>query len=197
MRLKLRDHFQTEFLMINIINSLNTILEESDCLIDAKQIDAALDKMAEQITTDLKYKLPLVICVMNGGLIPTGALIERLAFPLELDYIHASRYGMDTEGTALKWMSYPQTNIANRDILIVDDIFDQGHTLQAIIEWFDAHGANRVFTATISNKLHDRKVDIIPNYIGLDVADRFLFGFGMDYKGAFRNIKGIYALKGS
>ncbi|MEL0637236.1 hypoxanthine-guanine phosphoribosyltransferase [Marinomonas sp. TI.3.20] len=183
--------------MINKVNDLNTILEESDCLIDANQIDAALDKMAKQITMDLKDKLPLVICVMNGGLIPTAALIERLPFPLELDYVHASRYGMETEGTNLKWMSYPQTDITNRDILIVDDIFDQGHTLQAIIEWFETQGAKNVFTATVVNKLHDRKVNITPDYIGLDVEDRFLFGFGMDYKGAFRNLKAIHAIKGS
>ncbi|MEL0613543.1 hypoxanthine-guanine phosphoribosyltransferase [Marinomonas arenicola] len=183
--------------MINKINDLNTILDESDCLIDAQQIDTALDSMAKQITTDLADKLPLVICVMNGGLIPTAALIERLSFPIELDYVHASRYGMETEGTNLKWMSYPQTDISGRDVLIVDDIFDQGHTLQAIIEWFEAQGANSVLSATIVNKLHDRKVDMTPDYIGLDVEDRFLFGFGMDYKGAFRNLKGIYAIKGS
>ncbi|MGO3344796.1 MAG: hypoxanthine-guanine phosphoribosyltransferase [Marinomonas sp.] len=183
--------------MINKINELNTILEESDCLIDANQIDIALDKMATQITADLKDKMPLVICVMNGGLIPTASLIERLPFPIELDYVHASRYGMETEGTKLKWMSYPQTDIIDRDVLIVDDIFDQGHTLQAIIEWFEKQGAKSVFTATVINKLHDRKVDIAPDYIGLDVEDRFLFGFGMDYKGAFRNLKGIYAIKGS
>lgn len=183
--------------MINKINDLNTILEESDCLINAPQIDSALDKMAQQITNDLQDKMPLVICVMNGGLIPTAALIERLPFPIELDYVHASRYGMDTEGTTLKWLSYPQTEIKNRDVLIVDDIFDQGHTLQAIIEWFEQQGANSVLSATVINKLHDRKVDMTPDYIGLDVEDRFLFGFGMDYKGAFRNLKGIYAVKGS
>ncbi len=183
--------------MKNTIDDLNTLLAEADCLINESQINAALDTMAAQISADLADKLPLVLCVMNGGLIPTAALIERLSFPIELDYVHASRYGMETEGTNLKWMSYPQTDISGRDVLIVDDIFDQGHTLQAIIEWFEAQGANSVFSATIVNKLHDRKVDMTPDYIGLDVEDRFLFGFGMDYKGAFRNLKGIYAIKGS
>ncbi|REG86497.1 hypoxanthine-guanine phosphoribosyltransferase [Marinomonas pollencensis] len=182
--------------MINKINDLKTILDESDCLINAQQIDSALDKMAKQITTDLADKFPLVICVMNGGLVPTAALLERLSFPLELDYVHATRYGMETEGTTLKWLSYPQTEISNRDVLIVDDIFDQGHTLQAIIQWFEEQGASNVFSATIVNKLHDRKVDMTPDYNGLDVEDRFLFGFGMDYKGAFRNLKGIHAVKG-
>lgn len=179
------------------VNDLNAILNEADCLIDENSLNNALDKMATQITADLAEKLPIVLCVMNGGLVPTAALIERLNFPLELDYIHATRYGMETEGASLNWLSYPQSNLKDRHILVVDDIFDQGHTLQAIIQWLEQQGTLSVHTATVVNKLHDRKTDIVPDYIGTDVADRFLFGYGMDYKGYFRNLKGIYAIKGS
>ncbi|BFM47894.1 hypoxanthine-guanine phosphoribosyltransferase [Marinomonas sp. THO17] len=179
------------------ITQLNQILEDADCLMNEQQINAALDKMAQQITADLGDKLPLVLCVMNGGLIPTAALIERLGFPIELDYIHATRYGMATEGTSLNWISYPQTELKDRHILVVDDIFDQGHTLQAIIKWLEQQGTSSVYTATVINKLHDRKTNMVPDYIGADVEDRFLFGYGMDYKGYFRNLKGIYAVKGS
>jgi hypoxanthine phosphoribosyltransferase len=183
--------------MTNTINDLNTILDEADCLVDEAKLNEALNKMATQITADLANKLPLVLCVMNGGLIPTAALIERLNFPLELDYIHATRYGMETQGTSLNWLSYPQTSLKNRHILVVDDIFDQGHTLQAIVHWLEQQEASSVYTATVINKLHDRKTDMTPDYIGTDVADRFLFGYGMDYKGFFRNLKGIYAIKDS
>lgn len=183
--------------MTNTIDQLNQILDEADCLVDEHQIDAALDKMAQRITTDLGDKLPLVLCVMNGGLIPTAALIERLNFPLELDYIHATRYGMETEGTSLNWLSYPQTSLKGRHILVVDDIFDQGHTLQAISKWLEEQESSAVYTATVINKLHNRKTDMTPDYIGTDVVDRFLFGYGMDYKGYFRNLKGIYAVKDS
>lgn len=179
------------------LNDLNAILNDADCLVDEGALDLALDKMAAQITADLADKLPLVLCVMNGGLVPTAALIERLNFPLELDYIHATRYGMETEGASLNWLSYPQSNLKDRHILVIDDIFDQGHTLQAIIEWLEQQGTSSVHSATVINKLHDRKTDIVPDYIGTDVADRFLFGYGMDYKGYFRNLKGIYAIKGS
>lgn len=183
--------------MTNTINELNKILDEADCLVDETKINEALDKMANQITADLSDKLPLVLCVMNGGLIPTAALIERLDFPLELDYIHATRYGMETEGASLNWLSYPQTSLKNRHILVIDDIFDQGHTLEAIQKWLEEQDTSSVYTATIINKLHDRKTNMTPDYIGTDVADRFLFGYGMDYKGYFRNLKGIYAIKGS
>ncbi|MEP0073312.1 MAG: hypoxanthine-guanine phosphoribosyltransferase [Marinomonas sp.] len=183
--------------MTNTITDLNKILDEADCLVDEAELNTALDKMAVQITTDLSDKLPLVLCVMNGGLVPTAALIERLNFPLELDYIHATRYGMDTEGATLNWLSYPQTSLKDRTILVIDDIFDQGHTLQAIQKWLEQQEANSVYTATVINKLHDRKTNMTPDYIGTDVADRFLFGYGMDYKGFFRNLKGIYAIKDS
>ncbi len=183
--------------MTNTITDLNKILDEADCLVDEAELNKALDKMAAQITTDLSDKLPLVLCVMNGGLVPTAALIERLNFPLELDYIHATRYGMDTEGATLNWLSYPQTSLKDRTILVIDDIFDQGHTLQAIQKWLEQQEANSVYTATVINKLHDRKTNMTPDYIGTDVADRFLFGYGMDYKGFFRNLKGIYAIKDS
>ncbi|MFQ3186619.1 MAG: hypoxanthine phosphoribosyltransferase [Marinomonas primoryensis] len=183
--------------MMQTINDLNKILDEADCLVDEAKLNEALDKMAVQITIDLADRRPLVLCVMNGGLVPTAALIERLNFPLELDYIHATRYGMETEGASLNWLSYPKTSLKDRHILVVDDIFDQGHTLQAISQWLKAQETSSVYTATVINKLHDRKTNMVPNYVGTDVADRFLFGYGMDYKGFFRNVKGIYAIKGS
>lgn len=183
--------------MADTINELNKILDEADCLVDEAKINEVLDKMANQITTDLSNKLPIVLCVMNGGLIPTAALIERLNFPLELDYVHATRYGMETKGTSLNWFSYPKINLKNRHILVIDDIFDQGHTLKAILKWLEEQETSHVYTATIVNKLHNRKANITPNYIGIDVVDRFIFGYGMDYKGFFRNLKGIYAIKDS
>ncbi|CUB02219.1 hypoxanthine-guanine phosphoribosyltransferase [Marinomonas fungiae] len=178
------------------INELNSILSEADCLVSEAQLNEALDKMAQQIIDDLADKQPIVICVMNGGLLPTGALLQRLQFPLELDYVHASRYGMNTSGSDLNWTRYPQTDFKDRVVLIVDDIFDQGHTVEAIIKWFEENGARSVYSATVINKLHDRKVEMRPDYIGLDIEDRFLFGYGMDYQGYFRNLQGIYAVKG-
>lgn len=178
------------------VEELNTILSEADCLISASELNQALDNMAAQITEDLSDKLPLVVCVMNGGLLPTAALLQRLEFPLELEYIHASRYGKETQGSTLQWSRFPEANFEGREVLIVDDIFDQGHTLEAIIKWFRDNGASNVYSATVVNKLHDRKVEMRPDYNGLDVEDRFLFGYGMDYQGYFRNLQGIYAVKG-
>ncbi len=177
------------------IDELNAIFSDSDCLITEAELNAAIDNMAADISEDLSDKLPIVVCVMNGGLLPTAALLKRLQFPLELDYVHASRYGMETSGNSLQWTKFPQSEFSDRNVLIVDDIFDQGHTLEAIIKWFETSGAKNVYSATIINKVHDRKVTMRPDYNGLDVEDRFLFGFGMDYQGYFRNLQGIYAIK--
>ncbi|OMH32742.1 hypoxanthine-guanine phosphoribosyltransferase [Motiliproteus sp. MSK22-1] len=177
-------------------DEINAIHNEADCLATADQLDQALDSMAQDIKKELADSCPLVLSVMNGGLIPTAQLILKLDFPLELDYLHATRYGDAVEGAELEWKVYPATSIENRTVLVVDDIFDQGHTLEAVCKYLSAKGAKQVLSAVVINKLHDRKVDFRPDYIGLEIEDRFLYGFGMDYKGYLRNANGIYAVKG-
>lgn len=170
--------------------------DEADCLINAEQLATALDRMASDITERLQDSDPLVLAVMNGGMVPAAELLIRLNFPLQMDYIHATRYGNETVGRELVWKVYPSTPVEGRTVLIIDDIFDQGHTLAAICEYLKAQGAGEVLTAVTVNKLHDRKVKFQPDFVGLDVEDRFLYGFGMDYQGYFRNTLGIYAVKG-
>jgi len=182
-------------MQINATDALKTH-QDADCLITGEQLAQALDGMAASITRRLGDSAPLVLTVMNGGLIPAAQLLLRLQFPLQMDYLHATRYGNATTGGELQWRVYPSTPMEDRSVLIVDDIFDQGHTLAAISDYLHAKGAREVLTAVVINKLHDRKVDFQPDFIGLDVADRFLYGFGMDYQGFFRNANGIYAVKG-
>lgn len=172
------------------------IHQEADCLVNATQLSAALDTMANAITKRLAESEPLVLTVMNGGLIPAAELLLRLDFPLQMDYLHATRYGNATQGGELEWRVYPTTPIEGRTLLVIDDIFDQGHTLAAISHYLQEQGAREVLSAVIINKLHDRKVDFQPDFIGLEVEDRFLYGFGMDYQGFYRNANGIYAVKG-
>ncbi len=179
------------------IDEIVKIHDEADCLATADQLDAALTTMATELTRDLADKQPLVLSIMNGGLIPTSQLILKLNFPLELDYLHATRYGDATQGAELEWKVYPSTSIENRTVLVVDDIFDQGHTLAAVCSYLKSKGAAAVVSAVVINKLHNRKAEgFTPDYVGLDIEDRFLYGFGMDYKGYLRNANGIYAVKG-
>lgn len=172
--------------------------EEADCLADAATVEAALDRMAAEITELMGGRNPLVYAVMNGGLIVAGRILPRLPFPLEVAYLHASRYGHAIKGTQLDWRVRPTQDLRGRAVLVLDDILDEGHTLHAIVEYLRSEGAAEVRTAVLTHKLHERKAypGMRADFTGLDVADRFLFGCGMDYKGYWRNAPGIYAVKG-
>ena len=178
------------------IKSIKKIEQESDCLCDSKKINSVLDKLAIEITNDLIEKDPIILCVMTGGVVPTGHLITRLTFPLQLDYIHATRYRGETTGSELHWLQEPTFSLQDRTVLIVDDIYDEGITLLEIAKYCENKGATDVYSAVLVNKLHDRKADYKPNYIGIDIEDRYLFGFGMDYKNYLRNVNAIHAVKG-
>jgi len=174
------------------------VLEEADLLVEADGIRAAINRMAEEITCALQNQNPVVICVMNGGLIFSGQLLTRLCFPLEIDYVHATRYGQSMSGCNIKWQARPQTSIKGRTVLLLDDILDEGVTLACIAEDCRQQGAAQVFTAVLVDKRHTRKNPLLPkaDFTGVETEDRFLFGYGMDYKGYWRNAPGIYAAKG-
>lgn len=173
------------------------VLEQADCCYSKMQIEAAIDQMASAISADLGEKNPLLLCVMTGGLIITGDLLLRLDFPLQYDYIHATRYAGNTRGSTLNWISRPHSPLQGRHVLIVDDILDEGVTLKELVNYCEQEGVQSVRTAVLVNKLHDRKHIQNADYEGLTVEDRYVFGYGMDYKGFLRNIPGIYAVNES
>ncbi|WP_109995446.1 hypoxanthine-guanine phosphoribosyltransferase [Salinisphaera sp. LB1] len=167
----------------------------ADCLISESEINAAYDRMATEITRDLAELDPVVMCVMLGGLQATAELGKRLAFPFELDYLHATRYRGATAGGELVWKVSPSLRLNGRHVLIVDDIIDEGHTLAAILEAIRSQGAASVSTAMLLLKDHDRRVPgLSADYVGCTVADRYVFGSGMDYKGYYRQLPGVWAI---
>lgn len=174
---------------------LNEMLATCDCLVDAETMQVVYEKLADEITQVLSDRLPVVLAVMNGGLVPAGALLSRLNFPLEIGYIHATRYRGETQGGALQWLALPQIPLVEREVLIIDDVFDEGVTLKSIVASCRDAGATRVWVAVATNKVHDHKVsDFFPDFVGIDLPDRYIFGEGLDYQGFFRNVQGIYAL---
>lgn len=171
------------------------VYEGADCLIDEAEIGAAYDRMAADITRDLAELDPVVMCVMLGGLQATAELGKRLTFPFELDYLHATRYRGETAGGELVWKVSPGLRLADRHVLIVDDIIDEGHTLAAILDSIRGQGAASVRTAMLLLKDHDRRAPgLSADYVGCTVADRYVFGSGMDYKGYFRQLPGVWAI---
>ncbi len=170
------------------------VMQRAECLHDAKAIESALDRLGADITAALSDKRPLILGVMTGAVVPLGRLLMRLDFPLELDYIHATRYHKTTTGRELVWLARPQTPLRNRHVLLVDDILDEGHTFRGLLEACQEEGAASVHTAVLADKPNPRRVPgLVADFVGLNVPDRYVFGAGMDYKGYLRNIDAIYA----
>jgi hypoxanthine phosphoribosyltransferase len=174
---------------------LESLLSTCECLVSAQTMQTVYDRLAIQITQALRHRIPIVLVVMNGGLIVAGQILPRLMFPLEVDYVHATRYRGATTGGELNWLARPARALAGRDVLIIDDILDEGITLKAVRDWCYHAGAAKVWIAVATNKLHDNKTaNIEADFIGTDVPNRYIFGEGLDYQGYFRNLTGIYAL---
>jgi len=179
-------------------DTVQQVLAGADLLYSQQEVEQALDRMAVDIKALLGERNPLLVCVMTGGLVPAGELFTRLDFPVQLDYLHATRYQGTQGGTELKWICEPSRSLRGRTVLVVDDILDEGLTLAAILDYCRAQGAAAVYSAVLIEKLHSRKPDDLKaDFVGLQAEDRYLFGYGMDYHGYLRNVKGIYAVADS
>lgn len=171
-------------------------IENSDLLFNEQVVLQTIRSLAATITTECKDDFPIVLSVMNGALIFAGQLIPHLDFPLELDYIHATRYQEDIEGSEVSWLARPAKKLSGRNVLVLDDILDKGITLKAIIEDCYLNGAKNVKVAVLLEKdLVGYNKSVKADYVGLNVPDRYVFGCGMDVNGLWRNLPAIYVLK--
>ena len=170
------------------------VYRAAECLHDEATVRAAVDRLAGEVTATLRDKNPLLLCPMTGGVVLAGHLLPQLDFPLEFDYIHATRYAGALQGGELTWKVTPAADLAGRHVLVVDDVLDRGITLAALVDFCHREGAASVLTLVLVDKRCQRKADIEANFVGLTTPDRYLFGWGMDYKGYLRNVPGIYAV---
>ncbi len=184
--------------------SLADALAHSDRLHDRTQIQRAIARMATNIGQDYVCDhpadaRPLYLTVMHGGMLFAAELalaLGEVGLDLEFDYLHATRYRGATSGAELHWKHRPDTSLRGRRVLLVDDIVDEGHTLAAVRDWCCVEGASEVRIAAMAVKRHHRCVpDLVADYIGVEVPDRYVFGYGMDYHEQGRNLPAIYALK--
>lgn len=171
------------------------LLADAEIVHDADAVQAALEVVAGKIRTQLADKNPLVLCVMTGGVVFCGQLLPKLDFPLDFDYLHATRYGPETQGGKISWRMAPWTPVKGRTVLVVDDILDEGVTLAAVKDSLIRLGAAEVLLAVFADKLNGKQKPIHADFIGLTVPDRFVFGYGMDVDNAWRNLPAIYAMK--
>lgn len=172
------------------------VREQARCLYTMAEVDDAIARLARELEQKYADSNPLLITVMNGGVILAGRLTPQLDFPLEMDYLHASRYRGETAGGELQWIVAPATPLTDRHVVVLDDILDVGSTLVAIVESCKAQGAASVATCVLVDKEHDRKAvpGLKADYTGLVTEDAYLFGCGMDYRNYWRNAPGIFAV---
>lgn len=171
-------------------------LEHSDRIASAEEVQAAVRRVAAQIEGRLAAAYPLVLAVMGGAVVFAGQILPQLRFPLDFDYIHASRYGAETRGARVEWRVTPPESVKGRTVLVLDDILDGGETMAAIRERMRALGAREFYCAVLVEKVLQREKPIAPDFVGLSIADRFVFGYGMDAKGYWRNLPEIRAIRG-
>jgi hypoxanthine phosphoribosyltransferase len=183
--------------MNNDLNDVKKLQAKSTCVYDAETIAKAIETMATKMNADFADKNPILLCAMNGALIFLGQLAPLLTFPLQIDYIHTSRFRGEIRGGDLHWLATPTISLKNRTIIIIEDILDSGITLAAIKDYCLQQNAKEVFSVVLVDKDHPRSEGgvIKADYTGLEIEDKFLIGFGLDYKGYLRNIPGIYAVE--
>jgi hypoxanthine phosphoribosyltransferase len=171
------------------------LLADSEVLFDAAAVARAVDRIASEITDKLSGEFPVVLSVMGGAAVFTGQLLPRLAFPLEFGAIEVTRYNNDIQGREISWRLPPKDNVRGRTVLVVDDILDEGITMAAIRQTLLAMGAARVFSAVFADKDLGREKPVAADFVGVTVPNRYVFGFGMDAYGLWRNLPAIHALK--
>jgi hypoxanthine phosphoribosyltransferase len=171
------------------------LLDDAECIVPETAVQAALVRLAGEISHTLAAEFPLVLPVMGGAIVFAGQLLPKLGFPLEFDYLHVTRYRGHTQGGEMEWRVLPGQNVAGRHVLVLDDILDEGETLAAIRDKLLEMGAARVWSAVLTDKDNGLDKPIRADFVGLVVPNRYVFGCGMDAYGMWRNLPAIYALK--
>ena len=179
-----------------MLEEVKRVQAQARCLFDNAQVEAILDRMAEEITARFGNSNPILLCVMNGGLVVTGRLLPKLPFPLQVDYLHATRYRGRLQGDDLQWKAHPSLPLEGRTVLILDDILDEGNTLVGIRDYCIAQRCSEVASVVLVDKQHDRRHPAITraDITGCETPDLYLFGCGLDYKDYLRNAPGIFAV---
>ncbi len=179
------------------IKQLNQVKNNAILIHDQHTINKALLRLTKQLTQDYSTKSPVFLVVMSGAFVFAGKLLPQLNFPAQIDYCHATRYRGNTLGGDIEWKVEPHSCLRDRHVIIIDDILDEGHTLQSIIDYCHQAKVSSVKTVVLVEKEHSRKAtpEMHADYCELTVPDKYVFGYGMDYNHYWRNCEEIYYLK--
>lgn len=177
------------------IQEARDILDKAEEIYSASDIAETMNRLAAEISAVLSDQNPVVLCIMNGAVIFAGQLLPLLKFPLSFDYLHATRYNNTTQGGQINWRTLPQQSLQGRVVLVLDDILDEGITLASIREKVMDCGAAAFYSAVLADKATGKSKAFHADFTGLTLPNRYVFGFGMDIQGAWRNLPAIYAVK--
>ena len=173
-----------------------SILEHSTRVASSEEIERAIDRLAGEINEYYGDSEIVMLAVMTGAILPATWIATRLTMPLRMDFVHATRYSGQTQGGELEFRVPPRLNLKDQQVLIVDDIYDVGLTLELIERYCLSRGARSVNSAVLVRKQHGRDTaGELPRFIGLDVDDRYVFGCGMDAHEHWRHLRELRALE--
>ena len=168
-------------------------------LVSEEEIDSLVTRIAGEIDRDHKdspRKL-LLLCILKGSVVFMGELMKKITLPVEIDFMKVSSYGNGTEssGRINIVLDLHRGDLENLDIIIIEDIIDSGKTLSHLKKYLELKGAGSVKTCTLLDKPSRRQVEFVPDYIGREIPDEFVIGFGLDYDEKYRNLPYVGILK--
>ncbi|ACD54129.1 hypoxanthine phosphoribosyltransferase [Clostridium botulinum] len=167
-----------------------------EILFDEETLNKKIKEIAEKISVDYKGRELVVVGILKGSVLFAAELIKNISIPCEIDFMAVSSYGNSTETSGvvriLKDLDY---SIEGKDILLVEDIVDSGVTLSYLLKYLKARKANTIEIVSLLNKSARRKAEVYAKYIGFEVPDAFIVGYGIDYAEKYRNLPFIGVLK--
>ena len=164
-------------------------------LISEEEIRRRVGELASQVESDFAGRDLVVVGLLTGTLMFLADLVREIDLPLRLDFIGVSSYGDGTESCKLMYTKELKLDVVNRDVLLVDDILDTGKTLRAVINKLEGMTPRQVRTCVLLSKKARREYDIPADYIGFEISDEFVVGYGLDYAEKYRNLRHIGILK--
>jgi len=162
-------------------------------LIDAQDMRAKIEALAEQVNRDYKGKTPLFLPILNGSFMFAADLLKEISVPCRVSFMKVASYAGTASTGQVNTLIGLEESIFNQDLIIIEDIIDSGLTLQKILEELRGRGAKSVEVITLLRKAAAREKNIPVKYVGFELENQFVVGYGLDYDGLGRNLKDIYA----
>ena len=166
-------------------------------LLSEEEVDKKIAEIAKQISEDYKGKQVHMLCVLKGGVFFTCELSKRLTVPVSMDFMSVSSYGADTKSSGVvRIVKDLDESIKGKDVLVVEDIIDSGRTLYYLLDILEKRRPNSMRLCTLLDKPDRRVRDVKVDYVGFEIPDEFVVGYGLDYAQRYRNLPFIGVVEG-